>query len=381
MTPNLLIFGDFCVEGDVIPSISSELEQVMHSSDAVSVNFEGPIRCDAETYPKMGPALDQNPLVVSLLASWGVNLFCLANNHIMDYGLEGLEYTLTSLHGFLTLGASDSFNEAYRNKVVKVGEYSIAMLAFSEAQFGAYTDEDAYGRAGGYAWVGHPMARKAVVDACLKADYVVVQIHAGLEMVDLPLPEWRTCYREFIDLGADLVVGHHPHVVQGCEQYCGKHIYYSTGNFYMDRMVENNKIQGGFVEVEITENGLKSAFIPLKITRDVIGIDNSEYSLKEFERKSSILTNNADYLNRIDTKCEEYWSLYYSKYYAGAFNGVGFNWDLEGGLQFIKRLIKKIVSLSSDSSKQSALMVIHNTKIETHRWAAERALINRCSMK
>ena len=63
---------------------------------------------------------------------------------------------------------------------------------------------------------------------------LIVQVHAGVELLDVPIPEWRAKYRQLIDLGADVVIAHHPHVMQGIEEYKGKLICYSLGNFYFD---------------------------------------------------------------------------------------------------------------------------------------------------
>jgi len=381
MSAKLLFLGDFCIEGGGGPNLSSELLNMMRTSDVVSVNFEGPIRCNAEPFPKVGPALSQNALVASLLKSWGVNFVCLANNHIMDYGSSGIKHTLNILDDFQVIGAGNTLDEAYSSQIIDIRGISVAMLAFSEAQFGAYTDENYNDNVGGgYAWVGHPLARKAVQTAREEADYVIVQVHAGLEMVEIPLPEWRMCYRELIDLGADLVIGHHPHVIQGHELYNGKDIYYSIGNFFMDRMTNSYGIQGGGVEVDVSDLGVRTTFIPLKIEEGSVLIDMSDNARVQFDRATFILENCNEYRVKIDEVCEQYWELYYSKYYEFSLNGFGLKLSLSSLYRFTKSLIKNFFSTGKTNQSLKTLMLIHNTKIETHRWVVERALLNR-SMK
>jgi poly-gamma-glutamate capsule biosynthesis protein CapA/YwtB (metallophosphatase superfamily) len=77
----------------------------------------------------------------------------------------------------------------------------------------------------GCSWINHHRFNSIIKEAKTKVDYLIAITHAGLEMVDLPLPEWRDIYREMINMGCDAIVGGHPHVPQGYEIYNGKPIF------------------------------------------------------------------------------------------------------------------------------------------------------------
>jgi poly-gamma-glutamate synthesis protein (capsule biosynthesis protein) len=257
----LLFAGDLCVSTQNSPGLGESIRNLFSSADIVCANFEAPmIQLGTRAAPKAGPSIHQTDQVLGLLEKCGITHLTLANNHIMDYGESGLRCTLDKLNRYTIHGAGVSLEEAYQPIFHEQDGHKVALLAFGEAQFGALGMEPF--QQAGFARVDAPLARQAVIKARQEADWVILQIHAGLEMVDIPLPEWRERFREFIDLGADLVIGHHPHVLQGSETYKNKTIHYSLGNFYMDVMLKQaNPGSGGLLEVVIEGNELKSNLI------------------------------------------------------------------------------------------------------------------------
>jgi len=376
MTASLLILGDFCLENSGTPVLSPELQNMMDDCDFVSVNLEGPVRCDAEPALKVGPHLMQDSETISLLRGWGVNMLALANNHIMDYGTEGLRETLLSTKEFICVGAGLNFDDVYSYTVREVSGIRIAFAAFSEAQFGVLLDEEGSFGGTGYSWIGHPQARHLIRRAREEADIVILQAHAGLESVHIPLPEWRSCYREFIDMGADIVIGHHPHVVQGQELYKGKYIYYSLGNMYMDRsFATKDQCAGGGVVVNISENNeLKTQWVNIRSEKHQISIDKTSEAQASFEHATYILRDGQAYRREVAVICDQFWEKYYSRYYEKALNGFGIDVRFLGGLRFIKQIAKKVLPKYDDGHKENALMLIHNVQIESHRWVVQRAL-------
>ena len=180
---------------------------------------------------------------LELIKSSGFNIFNLSNNHIMDFGIHALKETIGFLKDYITVGAGTNFEEAYKMQVYEKEEIKIGFLSYSEWGFGALTNADEQG----YAWINHSKVNSLIRQNKTKVDFLVVQVHAGVEDTDLPLPEWRERYKLLIDHGADLIVGHHPHVPQGWEQYKEKYIYYSLGNFYSSRPKYKTKLNKNFV--------------------------------------------------------------------------------------------------------------------------------------
>ncbi len=373
----IIFAGDLCVSSQNLPDLGNSIVNLFASADIIYANFEGPlIRPETSAAPKAGPSIYQTTGVLSLLEKCNVTHLTLANNHIMDYGESGLRYTLEKLNRYKIHGAGLSLDDAYKPIIHEQEGQKIALLAFGEAQFGALEIE--LSNKAGFARVDVPLARKAVIDARLKADWVIVQIHAGLEMVEIPLPEWRERFREFIDLGADLVIGHHPHVLQGSEMYKNKMIHYSLGNFYMDVMLkQKDPGSGGVLEVLIEGEELKSKLIPLKVTSTNIEIDNSDYAKGHYHNLCEKISIDSAYLTEVNSICMEFWEKIYSGYYESALNGLGTN---EPSLLSVWRIARRLLSFFIRrrwNNMANELMLIHNIKIESHRWVVERALSNR----
>jgi len=372
----LVFTGDVFLSTDNVPVLSTSLNELFAGADAVCLNVEAPI--DAAALPaarKMGPSILQSRSVVGLIQMCHATHVNLANNHIMDFGAEGLHQTTQVLGDYTCFGAGADFDSAYNPVYINAQGVCIALHAFGEAQFGVLSDEREGGA--GFAWFDHPRARAAIVASRARADYVLVQVHAGLEMVALPLPELRDRYRELIDLGADLVIGHHPHVIQGSEEYKGKMIHYSLGNFYMDMFFgQDDPGSGAVLEVSIDEGNLSSRLIPLTVEPGLIAIDQDAAQLQAYHSVNALLLDEPAYLREIDRICEAFLRDVYSTYYEVALTGLG----LVPNYVAFKRVARRIVGMLLGRHRETGhaeLMLLHNIKIETHRWVVERALKNR----
>jgi poly-gamma-glutamate capsule biosynthesis protein CapA/YwtB (metallophosphatase superfamily) len=372
----LLFAGDLCVSTQNAPGLGESIGNLFSSADIVCANFEAPmIQLGTRAAPKAGPSIYQTNQVLGLLEKCGITHLTLANNHIMDYGESGLRCTLETLKRYTIHGAGVTLEEAYQPIFHEQDGHKVALLAFGEAQFGALGMEPF--QQAGFARVDAPLARQAVIKARQEADWVIVQIHAGLEMVDIPLPEWRERFREFIDLGADLVIGHHPHVLQGSETYKNKTIHYSLGNFYMDVMLKQaNPGSGGLLEVVIEGNELKSNLIPLKVTLAAIDIDSTDEALRHYQSLCKKIVVDSKYFSEINSICKEFWEEVYSGYYESAMTGLGTTPNFLAARRIARRLLGFIVRRRWNN-EVNELMLIHNIRIESHRWVVERALSNR----
>ncbi len=173
-----------------------------------------------------------DPRTAAALAEAGFDLMTLANNHAADYGPEALLETGATLvkFGILPVGAGANAEEARRWAVVEVGSppVRVALLAFSNmlpASF--YASRERPGT--------NPARPSAIADdvaaAREQADVVVVLFHWGTELSSSPSEVQQRLAAVAADAGADLVVGHHPHVLQGLGMRGRTLIAYSLGNF------------------------------------------------------------------------------------------------------------------------------------------------------
>lgn len=370
----LLFLGDYCISGTSKPNMGPNLSNLLGSADVIGINFEGPIHVgDLSRAIKAGPSISQSSQSLEFIKSVGATHFCLANNHIMDFGLDGFRETLKKFKANEYFGASLNSESIYKPSIINGDEISIGLLAFSEAQFGVHGDVLGNNYEG-VARVDHPLARKAVQDAKRFCDRVIVQVHAGLEMVDLPLPEWRNRYRELVELGADLVIGHHPHVLQGAESYKGSMIYYSIGNFYMDFMFDRGEaFSGGLVEVTVDSGGFNSRLIPLKSTIDLVDLDLSITAQQVYKSLCDRLSNIDSYLLEVQKICDHFWEHVYTKYYEVALNGFGVRMKFSKLLKNAHHILRNTLRRRR-SERENYLLLLHNIQIESHRWAVERAI-------
>ena len=154
----------------------------------------------------------------------------LANNHVWDYGEEGFRDTLAALHSrrFAFVGGGKNLEEALAPRILKRGGLKIGFLGLTST-----FPQEAWAsrRKPGVAYSDFGRFPAAIRRAKEKCDLLVVSFHGGTELAEGPNEIQKSFGRLAVDAGADLVLGHHPHVLQGVELYKGKPIVHSLGNF------------------------------------------------------------------------------------------------------------------------------------------------------
>jgi poly-gamma-glutamate capsule biosynthesis protein CapA/YwtB (metallophosphatase superfamily) len=209
----------------------SAVKDYLQKADYTVANLESPFTTRGEAQVKQY-AFRSSPLAIPALVQSGIDMVNLANNHILDYGEVGLLDTMKELDkaGIRRIGAGADADEAYKPIIVDKQGIKIAFLGFSRVV------PDQSWKAGknhpGVAETySHVVPVESIKKAREQADLVVVIAHWGIEREDNPDKNQKELAHRYIDAGADLIVGGHPHVVQGFEQYKGKWIAYSLGNF------------------------------------------------------------------------------------------------------------------------------------------------------
>lgn len=242
----ILITGDFCPIGRQAAMLEEKPEfllggfqEIIESSDLAITNLECPITNESNAIVKTGPALKSDNSAVSFLKKVGFNLVTLANNHIMDYGVNGLKDSLEALgkEQMDYVGAGMNFEEASKFYIHESGGIKVAILNFAENEWSTTFDADP-----GANPVAPVRNYKQIQDAKKQADKVVVITHGGHEMNRFPSLRMKELYRFYVDAGADAVVNHHTHCTSGYEMYNNAPIFYSLGNFLFDHAVHRNDI-------------------------------------------------------------------------------------------------------------------------------------------
>ncbi|MDF2722181.1 MAG: poly-gamma-glutamate biosynthesis capsule formation protein [Paenibacillus sp.] len=207
------------------------MRQYLEKADLTIANLETPLT-DRGTPQEKEYAYRSSPNALPAFKDAGFDLVNLANNHILDYGAVGLLDTFTHLDkaGIRWFGAGHNTAEAFKPVIVEKKGIKIAFLGLSKV---VPTQEWKAGpnRPGVADTYALKAPLEAIRNAKKQADLVVVVAHWGVERQDMPEKYQKDYAREYIDAGADLIIGGHPHVLQGFESYKGKWIAYSLGNF------------------------------------------------------------------------------------------------------------------------------------------------------
>ncbi len=224
--------------------IFEKISSLLLDNDLAIINLEGPITDEKSisSGTKAGSANNYfftfDPSLAKTLFNQNIRLVGLGNNHILNFGSKGLASTEKYL---------DAANVSYfgapgggRSIVKEIDGVKIAFVGYNE-------------------FAGSDIAaeQKSAVEEIKKqnlADVVIVFCHWGAEYVKNPSKNIKDLARQFIDAGADLIIGSHPHVIQPMEEYKDKRIYYSLGNFIFDQHFNEDVRQGMGVIVKISKN-------------------------------------------------------------------------------------------------------------------------------
>lgn len=212
-----------------------------------------------------------DPKRVSMLGEMGVDIAGLANNHVYDFGPEAMEDTMDALRlvGIDYVGAGRNLEEAMTPVFREIDGIKIAYVAASRAEKYKMTPQATESKAGILRCYDTELFLEAIHRAKQEADYVIALVHWGTEY-STELEEVQVVTgREYIDAGADIVIGAHTHCLQGMEYYQGKPIIYSLGNFWfndksLDTMLLQIHLAGADRTSEITAGNVEIQIIPAR---------------------------------------------------------------------------------------------------------------------
>ncbi len=255
----LLFFGDLMLDRNVgaiienkgLDSLLANLrtESFFSDQDIISANLEGAVTNDGDHYsPNNAYDFAFKPELIAQLKEYGFNYFSLANNHTTDQGQKGLDESRQNLQALQVSfsGSGDATIDKFSRQDLKVKNQTIALIGLSMV----YNNFD------------KKQAQSLISQASQETDFVVVNVHWGNEYEHNFNIYQQQVGHELVDAGADIIIGHHPHVVQGLEIYKNKPIFYSLGNFIFDQYFSDATQEGLVVGLEIFEDRLNIALFP-----------------------------------------------------------------------------------------------------------------------
>ncbi|MEB3295592.1 MAG: CapA family protein [Synechococcales bacterium] len=290
---SLLFAGDVTLTNSYSDKVSTDHKwafapmEEMRQVDVSMVNLEAPFTTATQPLPGKKHNFKAPLENVQVLQNGGIDIVNLANNHTMDYEAAGLTETLTTLTeaGIQHVGAGLNSQQARRPVIMDVKGQRVAYLGYYDADLHAAGQKSA----------GTNPRHNDRVSADIKAirhqvDWVIVNYHWGEELAKYP-GDWQIDLARFtIDQGADLVVGHHPHVLQGAEVYRGRPIVYSLGNFIFGGKSVSD-YDTAALKVSLRDRQMKVELLPVQVKNfqaRVVGGQAGDHILEQVKNVSDI---------------------------------------------------------------------------------------------
>ncbi len=252
--------------------IAGEVLSFLHSGDHVAANVEGPILdVPANTTTEGAAQLmhTMNPGAVNVLKKMHADIWNICNNHIMDAGEEGMEATLTeAAHaGVKTLGAGMNIEEASKPLILdEAGGIGLIGVGYQRGCKPAGHD-----KAGCLNWSDYDLIETRIRAIKKTCRWCVIVSHGGEEFTSLATPYTRDRYLKYLEMGADVIIGHHPHVPMNYETVGDKLIFYSLGNFIFDtpyQRAQFNTQYGLLVKLNFTKEAVSFDALGIEIDRE-----------------------------------------------------------------------------------------------------------------
>lgn len=356
---NILFGGD--VYSKIKPKIDEKIIDLFNQVDYSVINLEAPIFSNASQFEKRlkaGINLFQKEDIIKVFKQLGIRYLGGANNHIMDFGIEGIKSTIDILTKNNIFYSGFGTNLERIKSPLNLAGTNIQILCVGEEEFGASRDDSL-----GY----YSMYSDEVIDQTKELKnlnkFVIIFAHGGGEETPLPSKYILDRYKQFIDTGADLIIGHHPHVPRGYEEYNNKLIFYSLGNFIHDSF---NKSVGILLKIVIDDSAIKDfEIIPIIVKNHNVQVDNSQ-ELNDYINLSNKVLQDNTLLERIYQEQAHYMYVsYYKSYFKDIFS--------------FKRKVKNFLKyhlgrsqLSGDS--ESEFLLLNLIRNKSHRDFIETAL-------
>lgn len=247
------------------------VKQEIESADYAFVNLESVFTHRNEKYPGQLFWIKSDPSTLEAIKRTGYDIVSLGNNHTLDYGIDGMLDSISHVEqtGLQYIGVGRNEAEAYQAKEVMLKGKKFKFLSIvrfmPDSAWVAQGDKP--GVAGGY---DLNVVTKTVQQQKGDADYLIVYMHWGVEKTNKPAAYQKEYVAKMVEAGADVIVGSHPHWLQGFEYYKDVPVAYSLGNFLFPDYVSGHSAETGVLKVTFKGEDITMSFNPYIIRNNQI---------------------------------------------------------------------------------------------------------------
>jgi len=233
----------------------TNIKNILEDSDIACINLETSVSARGESLKKEGYGFRSQPYTLEGLVNAGIDIVNVANNHTYDYGRQAFSDTLNHLKEYKIefSGGGKNKEEAFGVRLIEKGGLKVGFISFSEII--PFPQSKADENNAGIAYFdknNYELVLETIAQAKAQCDILITMLHWGVEYSDKPAEYQVELAHKVIDYGADAVIGHHAHVLQGIETYNGKPILYSIGNLLF---LKKNEEAGKTALFELTFSG------------------------------------------------------------------------------------------------------------------------------
>ena len=263
----ILFLGDFFYNYEFITNDIENISKFIKDNNYCCIlNLEGSLVKSKNVIKKRGPNLYHSEITIDILKKLNVIGVTLSNNHVMDFGEEALSETIYLLNkaNIKYCGAGLNLDEALKPMVFSFNDKRIVIF-----NYGWDVEETVYASKNKAGCSPKDLNYLYNIPKKYSDDYIIKILHWGFEYNIYPMPMDIDIAHNMINSNTDLIIGHHPHVIQSKEVYCGKNIYYSLGNFYFSgrrKRFLRKQFNGKFIDK--CSYGLGVVFDPISETID-----------------------------------------------------------------------------------------------------------------
>lgn len=351
----LLFSGDFCPNNYILKKdFYKDLVPLVNEHDLHISNLECPITESKSKIMKTGPSLKTNNETIGHLLAIKVRIACMANNHIFDYGKEGVYDTikLCQQHNIIPIGIKD--DNIFPFHSIEINHEIISFVNFCEHEFSVR-------KTNGLTASGFSYEESFHIIQKLKkfSDSIVAVYHGGNEYYEYPSPGLKKRMQYLADIGCDIIVVHHSHIISGYELYKGKPIFYGIGNFYFPLQNEPDSWYTGMILSIDTQSLQNPNLYFVKQSMDFNSISllkgkKHEEEMNKVLRISEIISNSSLLENK--------WTNFVNK------NKVSIIKNLLNLGKF-KRLLLKIglITFKDKYTEHNLISLLNLVRCESHR--------------